>query len=214
MENSMAIQNEKTLYDPDFLPLLSGRSFLRKMRALIQFNYTVRMIPLHSRRILEVGCGYGGLSTYLSRTCREVYAVDINESIIDKAKKMTEGIVFAAMDAQHLEFPDGMFDAIVSFHTIEHVADTKSFMEELSRVTRPGGVIILGYPYEPFRGAGALPNCLLRHGSFSLAQKYHLHRITPGVLNQHLLNMKLSQTDWKLVFDGWPTFVSFVRKER
>ena len=60
-------------------------------------------------------------------------------------------IVYAA--GEGLPFPDGSFDLILSHEVLEHVADDRQAVDEMSRLLRPGGRLVLfvpnrGYPFE------------------------------------------------------------------
>ncbi len=50
------------------------------------------------------------------------------------------------MDAQHLQFPDGSFDLVVSTENFEHLPDQKGHAEELARVLRPDGLCFVATP--------------------------------------------------------------------
>ncbi len=45
-----------------------------------------------------------------------------------------------------LPFPDGSFDAVLAFEVLEHVEDDTGLLDEIARVSRPGGVLILSTP--------------------------------------------------------------------
>jgi SAM-dependent methyltransferase len=45
-----------------------------------------------------------------------------------------------------LPFPDGSFDAVLAFEVVEHVEDDTGLIDEIARVSRPGGVLILSTP--------------------------------------------------------------------
>jgi phosphatidylethanolamine/phosphatidyl-N-methylethanolamine N-methyltransferase len=49
----------------------------------------------------------------------------------------------AVMDARHLGFPDASFDVVIAQYVITAVPDPEGTMDELVRVTRPGGEIVL-----------------------------------------------------------------------
>jgi phosphatidylethanolamine/phosphatidyl-N-methylethanolamine N-methyltransferase len=99
-------------------------------------------------RILDVGIGTGiSLSTY-SHTSR-IVGVDYSEPMLRKARERVavQGLdhveVLAVMDAQRLGLSDASFDAVVAQFVITAVPDPEAVLDELARVTRPGGEIIL-----------------------------------------------------------------------
>lgn len=99
-------------------------------------------------RILEVGVGTGLSLPYYSADVR-ICGVDISEPMLRKAQqRVTElGLgnveALAVMDAEHLNFPDGSFDAVVAQYVITTVPNPEGTLDEFARVLKPGGEIIL-----------------------------------------------------------------------
>ncbi|MFZ3353247.1 MAG: class I SAM-dependent methyltransferase [Xanthobacteraceae bacterium] len=99
-------------------------------------------------RILEVGVGTGLSLPYYSADVR-ICGVDISEPMLRKAQqRVTElGLgnveALAVMDAEHLNFPDGSFHAVVAQYVITTVPNPERTLDEFARVLKPGGEIIL-----------------------------------------------------------------------
>ena len=99
-------------------------------------------------RILEVGVGTGLSLPYYSADVR-LCGVDISEPMLRKAQqRVTElGLgnveALAVMDAEHLNFPDASFDAVVAQYVITTVPNPEGTLDEFARVLKPGGEIIL-----------------------------------------------------------------------
>jgi phosphatidylethanolamine/phosphatidyl-N-methylethanolamine N-methyltransferase len=99
-------------------------------------------------RILDVGIGTGiSLSDYAPSN--HIVGVDYSEPMLRKAQervlaeRLAHVDALAVMDAQHLGFRDGFFDAVVAQYVITTVPDPEAALDEFARVTRPGGEIIL-----------------------------------------------------------------------
>jgi SAM-dependent methyltransferase len=96
-------------------------------------------------RLLEIGCGGGGISAYFAAQRRfDVTAVDV----VDQ-RQVRDGYRFVRVDGVVLPFHDGEFDIVLSNHVIEHVGDRhqqRDHLRELARVLRPGGVAYLAVP--------------------------------------------------------------------
>jgi phosphatidylethanolamine/phosphatidyl-N-methylethanolamine N-methyltransferase len=99
-------------------------------------------------RILEVGVGTGMSLPHYSSTCRLV-GVDLSEPMLRKAQRRVEELRLrhveglALMDAERLAFPDASFDVIVAQHVITTVPHPEATLDELARVLKPGGEIVL-----------------------------------------------------------------------
>lgn len=99
-------------------------------------------------RLLEIGCGSGGIAHYFAHHPSgkfSVFAVDV----IDQ-RVLTDGYDFQLVTDTTLPFPDEYFDVILSNHVIEHVGDTSAqlVLREISRVIKTNGV---GYIASPNR---------------------------------------------------------------
>jgi phosphatidylethanolamine/phosphatidyl-N-methylethanolamine N-methyltransferase len=99
-------------------------------------------------RILEVGVGTGISLPYYSAGVR-LYGVDLSEPMLRKAQQRVNELglknveALAVMDAEHLDFPDASFDAVVAQYVITTVPHPETTLDEFARVLKPGGEIIL-----------------------------------------------------------------------
>ena len=98
--------------------------------------------------VLDVGVGTGlSLSDY-SRTTR-LHGVDISLPMLRKAQErvrefnLTNVESLSVMDAKHLAFADGVFDAVVAQYVITAVPDPEATLDDFIRVLKPGGELIL-----------------------------------------------------------------------
>ena len=100
------------------------------------------------QRILEVGVGTG-LSLPYFRTDSRMTGVDISAEMLEKARRRVERKRLAnvdglhVMDAEHLEFEDNSFDAVLALYVASVVPSPARFAAEMRRVCIPGGTIVL-----------------------------------------------------------------------
>jgi ubiquinone/menaquinone biosynthesis C-methylase UbiE len=103
--------------------------------------------------VLDVGCGTGtdvlALADRVGAAGR-VVGVDNSQLLVDEARARAHGrglpVAFEVSDAHELPFPDATFDATRSERVMMHVADPARALSELTRVTRPGGRVLVADP--------------------------------------------------------------------
>lgn len=113
-----------------------------------------RLDPLDGARILDAACGAGFGSYSVSEDAGWTVGVDLSVPAVVEAGSLyrRSNLSFAAMDCSRLGFRDALFDAVLSFETIEHVSDDHQYVDEISRVLRPGGRLVLSTPRARFPG--------------------------------------------------------------
>lgn len=145
-------------------------------------------------RLLNVGCGTGGFNLVVEEAGARPVGVDADaEAIAICALKQEKGGgAFVRAAAERLPFPDGTFDVVYCFSSIEHVESVDESVAEMVRVTRRGGLIYVHTPnawswYEghykllwaPFLPA-ALGRLYLRARGRPSEYLATLRRLTPG----------------------------------
>lgn len=139
--------------------------------------------------ILDVGCGRGHCLSYLRQTTRPVSLTGIDLS--DPAA--IDGIKTIQGDFMTVAFSE-TFDVVISLATIEHAVDIHAFVNRLSRVCRPGGMIILmtlddrGLLYELARMMNALK---IKAPFERLYSRHHLNHFNTTSLTRLLKSHQL-----------------------
>lgn len=112
-------------------------------------------------RVLDIACGSGYGSALLAQSnAAEVTGADIDPGAIDWAGNAYGRYArFVRVEpAKQLPFEDGCFDLVVSFETVEHVAEPQEFCRELVRILRPGGTLIISTPLNESETRFSPPN--------------------------------------------------------
>lgn len=132
---------------------------------------------LKGKDVLEVGCGRGGGTAFVHERFqpRSMIGLDLARRAIAncRATYRKPGLEFVAGDAEHLPFPDGSSDAVLSVESSHCYADMAQFLREVHRVLRPGGLLLL---------ADARPSMLTAEDE----QKALFFREDAGRLREHL----------------------------
>ncbi len=125
------------LYDRIFT-----RFFFPRIESTIR---SLRIPP--GARVLEVGVGTGlSLSAYPLHA--EVTGIDLAQEMLDQAQEKTarngwRHISLLQMDALNMKLPANHFDYVAGFHVVSVVPDHEKLMQEMFRVCKPGGKVVI-----------------------------------------------------------------------
>lgn len=114
-------------------------------------------------RVLEIGCGEGGVLRAFSAIGCHVLGVDLSAYRIDKAKELMQPEIAASVadfvaqnvyDADFVAKYRGSFDLIVLKDTIEHIPEQEKFIPHIIQLLAPKGKLFFGFPpwWMPFGG--------------------------------------------------------------
>jgi SAM-dependent methyltransferase len=110
-------------------------------------------------RVLDAGCGGGGMPLSLAEEARHVVGIDPVNRFGDAGVRLAReqalpNLHFALADGMALPFATGAFDLVLSHAVIEHVADAPLYLRECARVLAKNGRVYLSTaPYLSFAGA-------------------------------------------------------------
>ena len=134
--------------------------------ALFEYYRSAKVIAFLERagvtvagRILDAGCGGGGMPLSLAEEASGVVGIDLVDRFRDAGVRLgrergLRNLEFVRADGMALPFRDAAFDMVLSHAVIEHVADAPLYLRECARVLRPGGTMYLSTaPYLSFAGA-------------------------------------------------------------
>ena len=129
------------------------------------------------QRVLDVGCGPGALTAELVRLLGDggVSAIDPSPSFVTAAQTRFPAVDVRQGSAEHLPYDDATFDATLAQLVVQFMADPRTGLAEMRRVTRPGGVVA-ACVWDHAGGAGPL----------SLFWQ-SVHEVDPGAFDESAL---------------------------
>ena len=121
-----------------------------------KFDFVDKMLewsecPPEPARVLDVGCGIGGTSRHLAKRLgpnSKVQGITLSPNQVKRATELAaeqgvDNASFQVMNALAMDFPDNTFDLVWACESGEHMPDKKKYVEEMIRVLKPGGTIVI-----------------------------------------------------------------------
>ena len=102
-----------------------------------------------NRRILDCGCGTGEFSCWYAAQGSRVTAVDLSDPSLEHAREyadqygLSDRVEFVKMSVLDLDFPDDTFDLVYSYGVLHHTPDPLRGLDNMVRVCKPGGVVVV-----------------------------------------------------------------------
>jgi SAM-dependent methyltransferase len=126
------------LAHPEDGAAVNGR--IRKAAAML------RRHALRPARLLDIGCGAGVATRYISdfSEAGQTFVVDVVDP--DAARALGIAASICDLEGDRLPFDDASIDAVHCGEVIEHLVDTDHLLEEIHRVLAPGGICVLSTP--------------------------------------------------------------------
>jgi ubiquinone/menaquinone biosynthesis C-methylase UbiE len=115
-------------------------------------KYAASLLELASidptMRVLDVACGPGTVTLLAAKSAGHVSAIDFSPGMLEQLRRRVRdggvrNVDAELMDAQHLTFHDGSFDAVTCSFGLMFVPERARALEEMRRVLRPGGRVAL-----------------------------------------------------------------------
>jgi SAM-dependent methyltransferase len=152
---------------PDLIQAHADRRFRSEYDyALFEYYRSAKVLAFLERagvavsgRVLDAGCGGGGMPLSLAEHARHVIGIDPIDrfgqaGVVLARERGLDALQFVRADGMALPFATGSFDLVLSHAVIEHVADAPQYLRECRRVLRQDGYCYLSTaPYLSFAGA-------------------------------------------------------------
>lgn len=131
--------------------------FLHEAQAS-QARYKLATQYAQNKVVLDIGCGGGyGSSKFIHSGAKKVYGVDVIANSIKycQAHHRHPNLFFKQGDIIRLDFDDNYFDLICAFEVIEHIKNYREAVNELRRVLKPRGLLIISTPNKAIYSPGS-----------------------------------------------------------
>jgi ubiquinone/menaquinone biosynthesis C-methylase UbiE len=168
----------------------TGERYVTSVGGEIEFEHTHRYLFAMSfaegATVLDIASGEGYGSALLGSVARRVVGIDIDEHSVAhaKSKYKIDNLSFIRGDCATIPLSPESIDLVVSFETLEHIIDHTKFFNEISRILKPSGVLVISTPDRvPYNEMNGSPN------------PYHLKELDRAefklLLNRHFKSVQL-----------------------
>jgi SAM-dependent methyltransferase len=129
--------------------MCSRESYLIYLMHVATYDYILAYVT--GKHVLDLGCGTGYGTARIAGKCASICGVDISDEAITYAtqKYHAPNLTYRTIrkiEDKRLPFADATFDVIISFQVIEHISDTETFLDEVCRLLKPSGLVIVATP--------------------------------------------------------------------
>ena len=178
-------------------------------------------------KILDIGCGGGVFVHALSKESFKVTGIDLSSILLHKIPKGNLNFNLIVADSTHLPFNGDNFDCILCTEVLEHVPDCTSAVEEISRVLRREGKVIITVPnlfaYDAWEGNYGFMTKTIRLLNFIrkifrkgeiLTSEYETHKTKNHIhmYNPNQWREKLENYGLKVIYDKPIYIVPYIPK--
>jgi len=173
MTQSVDLDRDRAIY-------LGHPSYVWRAGQERRLDLVRRHVQIEKRVVLDIGCGLGMYAHAFRRYTPHVFGIEIEHERAACAAARCAGLAQAVGEA--IPFATDTFDLVFNHEVLEHVSDDRQVVQEMVRVTRPGGFVVTYAPNRlwPFETHGIYWRGHYRFGNIPLVN------YLPNVLRSRL----------------------------
>lgn len=160
--------------------------------------------------VLECACGTGAISVFIAPVCKHLTATDFSEGMLRQtARKVRQykNVEIRKADMTELDYPDAFFDAVVAGNVIHLLDDPVAALNELMRVCKPSGKVIIPTYINIYNGK---PSRLVK--LFEKAGAHFKRQFDLNTYKQFFANAGFKDVVYHVVEGKMPCAVAVIRK--
>lgn len=108
----------------------------------------VSLVPENTSRVIEIGCGTGSTLAWLkaNKGCAWATGVELFHDAAAQARTRLDEVYEGNIENLDLSLEEGSFDVVLCLDVLEHMVDPWTVMQRITRLLKPGGVVIASIP--------------------------------------------------------------------
>jgi ubiquinone/menaquinone biosynthesis C-methylase UbiE len=165
------------------MDLLEGHAnWLVRFREKNRVKKILRLLDVQSTdTVVDVGCHTGNISRWIVQKCQNLIGIDLDPLCLKEAQKNLpyKNVRLIQSSIENIDLNDEISHKTLCAETLEHIENPQRGLEELLRITKPGGKIIIGVPNETMIQA-------IKRTLHQLGIAKMLGNLSPGLSPGHL----------------------------
>jgi len=149
------MRHGQKIFDKQYYGMFFKKYSYEEMLSYYRFflgwiRFLDKLLPLKNgknKKVLEIGCGIGAFAKILKERYFEVDAIDVSPFIVERAKKIHEGINFKIMDIEKSMKINKKYDYIFAFEVFEHLKNPFKVLVNIKKMLKNKGVLIFSTPF-------------------------------------------------------------------
>jgi len=189
-----------TRYGYDHLDVPRGYRLVSPVFAAFRYRDSIQFIP--NGKGLDIGCGNGQFIRSMNSLGWDFQGVEFNSTAVKACRAI--GLKVFRGNLNDADFDDNSFDLITSRHVIEHIPAPDGFMNEIFRILKKGGRLVIETP-----NSRALGRKWFKENWFADDVPRHLILYSPANINMltkrhgfQMISMRLF-TSPKIILNSW-----------
>jgi len=162
--------------------------------------------------VLECACGTGCITKSVASKCATVVATDYSDGMLIQAQKNCKecrNITFAKANIMSLEYADASFEKVIAGNVIHLLDEPRTAMNELMRVCKPGGMLII--PTYVNICKGGKPSLAAR--LLEMLGVQFKRQFSPESYKEFFEKMGYNEVSFSLVEGKMPCCIAIIKKD-
>lgn len=161
--------------------------------------------------VLECACGTGAISKFIAPVCKKLLATDYSAGMLKQAARKCRkypNVLIRKADITDIKCRDDRFDKVVAGNVIHLLPEPEKALQELERVVKPGGLIIIPTYINMSKGTGRVAVKFLEKLGADFKKQFDLESY-----EQFFKNMGYEEVEYTVVEGRMPCAIAVIKKK-
>ena len=161
--------------------------------------------------VLECACGTGAISKFIAPVCKKLLATDYSAGMLKQAARKCRkypNVLIRKADITDIKCRDDRFDKVVAGNVIHLLPEPEKALQELERVVKPGGLIIIPTYINMSKGTGRVAVKFLEKLGADFKKQFDME-----AYEQFFKDMGYEDVEYTVVEGRMPCAIAVIRKK-